>query len=130
MAIKILHWAGILACITLIIACFLPWVYYGDIKETFNGFHSYLNYYGRPGKFLVSFSTIILVMMLLPKLWAKRLNLLLTALLLAYAIRIYVLFTSCYNAYCPEKLTAIYLVILMPVIMLVAAVLPQGKVVK
>ena len=104
MIVKYLHWLGIAACITLIITCFLPWVYYADINQNFTGFYSYQNQYGKPGKLLVVLGSVILIFMLLPRVWAKRANLFICALVVAYAIKTYILFSSCYNNYCPQKL--------------------------
>jgi phosphatidylglycerophosphate synthase len=127
MAVKYLHWLGIIACITLIVSCFLPWVYYADINQNFTGFYSYKNQYGRPGKFLVALGAVALLFMLLPKVWAKRANLFICALLLAYAVKSYILFSSCYNNYCPQKLFSLYLMVFCTVIMLVAAIFPKMK---
>jgi len=131
---KILSWIGIAACIALIISCFLPWTYYADsniaseAERTFTGFFSYQYKYGRPGKFLIFFGLVILVMMVLPKVWAKRTNLFLSAFTLAYAIKTYILFTSCYNAYCPEKRAGIFIMLFSTVVMLVACVFPNMKI--
>ena len=125
MIIKYLHWLGIIACITLIVSCFLPWVYYGDINQNFTGFYSYQNQYGRPGKLLVSLGTIVLIFMLLPKVWTKRANLFICALLVAYAVKTYILFSSCYNNYCPQKLFNLYLMVFCTVLMLVASIFPK-----
>lgn len=128
MFIKFLRWIGITACIMLIISCFLPWVYYADLNQHFTGFYSFKNEYGRPGKLLVVVGIIALLLMILPKLWAKRVNLFFTALCVGYSIKTYILFTSCYNNYCPEKLAGIYLMLLSSFIMLTAAVFPELRV--
>ena len=127
MFLKILHWAGVAACIALVASCFMPWAYYADIQQTFTGFYSYKNEYGRPGKFLLFVGLITLIFMLLPKVWGKRINLFLTALGVGYAIKTYILFTSCYNAYCPEKKAGIYLMLIASVIMLAAAIFPMSS---
>ena len=133
MITKYLHWLGIIACITLIISCFLPWVYYADphiineSERTFTGFYSFNNEYGKPGKFLVFFGAITLTFMLLPKVWAKRANLFICALTLAYAIKTFILFGSCYNNYCPQKLFSLYLMVGCTVIMLIASGFPNLK---
>jgi hypothetical protein len=126
--VKIAHYTGLAACLLLIIACFLPWAYYADINEIFTGFYSYKNEYGRPGKFIVVVAAVVFVFMLLPKVWARRTNLFLCALLLGYAIKTYILFTSCYNAYCPEKKPAIVLMLLCTVLLMIAAVFPHLKI--
>ena len=133
MITKYLHWLGIVACITLIISCFLPWVYYADphiineSERTFTGFYSFNNEYGKPGKFLVFFGAITLTFMLLPKVWAKRANLFICALTVAYAIKTFILFGSCYNNYCPQKLFSLYLMVGCTVIMLIASGFPNLK---
>lgn len=125
MFIKILHWIGIAAGILLIVSCFMPWAYYADINEHFTGFYSFKNEYGKPGKFLAALGLLSVILLLLPKLWAKRVNLFLTALGVGYAIKTYILFTSCYNTYCPKKETGIYLVVFLSIVLLIAAVFPK-----
>ena len=129
MGTKILYWLGIVACIALIVSCFVEWAYF-DInaeKVEFTGFYSYQNYYGKPGKFLVVAGAIALLLMLLPKLWAKRVNLFVCALTVGYAVKTYILYTSCYNAYCPEKRAGIYLMLGSSLVMLMASVFPELK---
>jgi len=127
MFVKYLHWLGIVACITLIICCFLPWVYYADINQQFTGFYSFKNAYGKPGKFLVLLSVISLLFMLLPKVWAKRANLFIGALVVSYGIKSFILFSSCYNNYCPLKLPALYLMLACTIILMIAAAFPHLK---
>lgn len=127
MFVKYLHWIGMAACITLIVSCFFPWTYHTDINQFFTGFYSYDNHYGKPGKFLIFFAVLILALMLLPKIWAKRTNLFVCALTLAYAVKTFILFGSCYNNYCPQKLFNLYLMVGCTVIMLLAAALPDIK---
>lgn len=131
---KILSWFGMAACVVLIISCFLPWTYYADsnivneAERTFTGFFSYQYKYGRPGKFFVLFAVVILVLMILPKIWAKRTNLFLSAFTLAYAFKSYILFTSCYNAYCPEKRAGIFIMLFSTVVIMIACVFPNMKI--
>jgi len=134
MFVKYLHWIGMAACITLIVSCFLPWVYFADphivneSERTFTGFYSYQNEYGKPGKFLLYFGVITCIFMLLPKVWAKRANLFICALTLAYAIKTFILFGSCYNNYCPQKLFGLYLMLGCTVLMLTASVFPNVRI--
>jgi hypothetical protein len=125
---KVLQQTGLIACIALIVSCFMPWAYYADLKETFTGFYSYQNNYGKHGKFLTVIAVISFTLMYLPKVWAKRINLFVCALGMGYAIKSYILFTSCYNAYCPEKKAGIYLVLIATIIMMAAAVFPDLKI--
>ncbi|HPH92058.1 MAG TPA: hypothetical protein PLZ68_14655 [Ferruginibacter sp.] len=124
---KILQRVGLVACLVLVIACFMPWTYHEDLKESFTGFYSHENFYGKPGRFLTIIAVIAFALMYLPKIWAKRTNLFVCALGVGYAIKSYILFTSCYNAYCPEKKAGIYLMLVASVVMLVASAFPDLK---
>ena len=122
------------ACVVLIISCFLPWTYYADphipneADRTFTGFYSFQHQYGRPGIFLTLFGVPILAMMVLKRIWAKRINLFLSAITVAYAFKSYVLFTSCYNAYCPEKKPGIFIMLFSTIVMLIACIFPNMKI--
>jgi len=124
-----------LASITLIVSCFLPLTYYADpnitneAERTFTSFYSYKQQYGKPGNTLVFLSAVILILMILPRVWAKRTNLFLAAFTLAYVIKTYILFTSCYNAYCPEKRTGIFIMLFSAIAILMACVFPNMKIV-
>ena len=127
---KILQRVGLIACVALVVTCFMPWAFYADIKETFTGFYSYQNQYGKPGKFLCLIAVIAFALMMLPKIWAKRANLFVCALGVGYAVKTFILFTSCYNAYCPEKKAGIYLMLISTVLMLLSSAFPDLKIKK
>ncbi|HEX4850598.1 MAG TPA: hypothetical protein VFV08_07325, partial [Puia sp.] len=111
----------------LIIACFLPWAYYPDIDKTFTGFFSQDNQYGRPGRAFVTLAIIYIVLVFLPKVWAKRFNQFLGVLIFAYAIKNYMVFVSCYRGICPEKKPGIFLILLAATLLLLAAVFTDMK---
>jgi uncharacterized membrane protein YjjP (DUF1212 family) len=125
---KYSKWIGVAASVLLMIVCFLPWTYHADVQKDFNGFFSENNAYGRPGKFFVFFSILSIVLILLQKVWAKRFHIFIAGIMLAYAIKTYILYTSCYNAYCPEKKAGIYLLLLCSVIILIVSIFPDIKI--
>lgn len=119
---------GVLACALLILSCFMPWAYYADLNKTFNGFFSEQNNYGKPGKFFVFFAIASIALINTDKVWAKRVHLFLSALNIGYLIKTYILFTSCYNTYCPEKRTGLYLLILSSVLIMIVSIFPDLKI--
>ena len=121
-------WIAVLGSALLILSCFLPWAYYPDLDKVFTGFFSEKNTYGRPGKWLTVMAILSLLCHFLPQVFYKRLNLLLMALNLAYAIKSYIIYAACYHGYCPEKRIGIYLMLLSSILLMIAAVLPSGKV--
>ncbi len=119
---------GFAACTLMIISCFMPWTYYADLGKSFNGFFSEKNMYGKPGMFIMFFAILSIVLIYLDKIWAKRLHLILSAINIGYIIKTYILFTSCYNAYCPEKKAGLYLLILSSIIILIVSIFPDVKI--
>jgi len=107
---------GIIACITVIISCFMHWAFYPDLQKFFTGFDSLvnykgrmINYYGRPGFLLSFFAGLSLIFHIVPKNWAKRVNLIFGALCMATVIKSFLTFTSAYSGIVPEKQLGIYL---------------------
>jgi hypothetical protein len=122
---KYSQWIGILAAGALIAACFLPWTYHPDLDKTFTGFFSENNVYGKPGKVFITLCSIAIIFFLIPKVWAKRWNLLIGALILAYAIKSYILYSGCYGGVCPEKQYGLWLMLISSALVLVMAVFPD-----
>jgi hypothetical protein len=123
---KIIGW---LACALLIVSCFVPLVYYADLNKNFTGFFSEKNIYGKPGVFFVFIAMVSAIFIYLDKIWAKRTHIFFSALNLGYLIKTYILFTSCYNAYCPEKKSGIYLLIFSCVLLFIVSLFPDMKLV-
>ncbi|MDQ6888926.1 MAG: hypothetical protein M3Z56_01405 [Bacteroidota bacterium] len=119
---------GFTGCALLILSCFLPWTYYADIHKTFNGFFSEANNYGKPGKFFIFFAVLSAFLIYSDKVWAKRTHIFLSALAIGYLIKTYILFTSCYNAYCPEKRAGLYLLIASCLLLMIVSVFPDVKI--
>lgn len=123
-----IRWIGLLACVLLLVSCFAPWTYHPDINKTFTGFFSENNAYGKPGKFLAFFAIASGISILLQKVWIKRLHLFLSALFTGYAIKSFILFTSCYNTVCPEKRYGIILMVVSCVCILLVSIFPDMKI--
>ena len=107
----------------------MPWTYYQSIQQTFTGFNVVPfptgNYYGKAGIPISVISSLILLMIFTPKIWAKRTNLFLAGVLVAYTIRTYIIFTSALFEGEVTKLAGIYLVIIFSIIILVTTLFPN-----
>ena len=118
---------GFIACALIMISCFLPWAYYPDLHTSFTGFYSEQGMYGKPGKVFIFFALCCLILILIDKVWAKRVSILFAALNIGYLIKTYVLFTSCYSTICPEKQYGLYLLILGCILLMVVSIFPDLK---
>ena len=124
---KYSQWTGIVAIIMLMVSCFLPWTYHPDLDKTFSGFFSQNNVYGKPGKVIMFFSLLALLCFSLPRVWAKRLNFFICAVLVAYAGRNFIIFAGCYGGICPEKKIGLWIMLVSAILSLIMAVIPDIK---
>jgi hypothetical protein len=119
---------SLLSFLVILIACFMPWTYHADINQNFNGFYSEKNIYGKPAKLILIFAGITTLCAFLNVLWIKRTALLVGGLSVAYAIKNFLLFGSCYLGYCPEKKIGLYLMLASSIMIFVMSLFPEGKV--
>jgi hypothetical protein len=124
---KFSQWIGILAAIVLIISGFMNWTWYPDIHKYFTGFVSENNIYGKPGKIFIYFSSVAILFFVIPRVWAKRWNVFICTLIVAFAIRTFILYTSCYSGVCPVKQPGIWIMIASTAVILLCALLPDLK---
>jgi hypothetical protein len=127
----ILHYTALLTCIALIITCFIPWVHYNSINVTFTGFNvkpfATGVTLGKAGKIITIFTSISFVLTLLPYIASKRANMFVCALLVAYTIRTYVVFTGSLFEDEVVKLLGIYLINVFSLILMVCSIFPKIK---
>jgi hypothetical protein len=124
---KYSKWVGLVIYIMLIGVCFMPWTYHADLNVYFTGFFSQNNVYGKPGKYFIIFSLICVILIFIPKVWAKFTHLFFAGIIMAYALKTYHLFASSYNAYTPEKQPGIYALVTLTILSFAIALLPDMK---
>ncbi len=125
---RFMKWIGLMAVILLVVSCFLPWVIFDSLKITVSGMGSNgTDFFGKPGfgNFVLSFFFIIFHF--ISKIWAKRWNLLIVALNLAWVVRNYFIISTCRDGECPEKQIGLYLVLVASLLMLISALFPDVK---
>jgi hypothetical protein len=121
-------WISLFAFVLLLVACFLPWTYHADVNQDFTGFYSAKNIYGKPAKLLLVFAGIATLCAFVPVLWMKRTALLVGGLNVAYGIKNFLLFGSCYLGYCPEKKIGLFLMLIATILIFLMSFFPDGKV--
>ena len=124
---RYMKWIGLFAVILLIVACFLPWVIIPSKNILVSGVESTGTNFGKPGYTHFVLSFFFIIFHFIPKLWAKRSNLLVVALNIAWAIRNYFIISMCREGDCPEKQIGLWLVLLASILILIAALFPDIK---
>lgn len=116
---------GIIATLLVIIICFFPWVGIAEKNITVSGLNSGGTDFGKPGLMNIFLSVLMLLFFAIPKIWAKRTNIFIGFFNLSWAIRNYILLSSCMAGVCPEKYLSLYALLLLTAIMLIMSLLPR-----
>ena len=118
-------WIGLLAVTLLVFACFQPWVVINSKNIVVSGVDATGTNFGKPGyaHFILGF--LFIIFHFIPKLWAKRANLLIVALNIAWAVRNYFIISMCREGDCPQKQTGLWLVLIASTMMLLVALFPD-----
>lgn len=122
---RYLKWTGLLAAALLLVSCFIPWVYIESKELTLRGVDTTGSNFGKPAYIHFVFTGIFLLFTLIPRLWAKRANLLIVALNLAWAVRNYFMIAACQGGECPVKKAGLWFVLFSSILMLVSALFPD-----
>jgi hypothetical protein len=125
---KFSQWIGVVACITLVASGFMNWTWYPDLHKFFTGYYTQNNIYGKPAKFFAILAVLAIIFFLVPKVWAKRWNILICAFIVAYAVKTFILFTTCYRGVCPQKQPGIWIMLVSSFIIMLSGLLPDLKV--
>lgn len=116
---------GIVAALGLIISCFFPWVYIDTIHANISGFNAENTNFGRPGLITITLSSVSILLFLIQKIWSKRVNLFISAFIVSWSIRNYLLVTQCSMGECPTKKLGIYATLLFSFLILIMSLLPK-----
>ncbi len=114
-----------LAVLLMAVACFLPWSIIESKQLTITGMQTVGTSFGRPGLFLLIFGTIGFILFALPMIWAKRTNVFVSALILAWSIRNYILVSTCMFGECPVKQPALYVLVVCAVVIQLMSFFPR-----
>ena len=116
---------GIAAAIALIVCCFFPWSVIVSKNLSISGFAAEGTSFGRPGLFHLIFCSAAILFFSIPRIWAKRTNVFIGAINLAWAIRNYILVSSCMLGECPEKQPALYAILAFAIIIQLMVLFPK-----
>jgi hypothetical protein len=121
-------WLGLLATLILVIACFYPWVTIPSKNIVVSGVDATGTAFGKPGYLNFILSSIYVIFLVIPKEWARKAALFAAAFNLAWSVRNFLIISTCHAGICPERQTAIYIVLVSALVMLIALMLTKTKV--
>ena len=81
---QIMKWIGVAAAIVLVAACFLPWVVIESKDIVVTGVESTGTAFGKPGYFHFIFAGLYLLLVLINRVWSKRVNIFVSGFKIKY----------------------------------------------
>jgi hypothetical protein len=122
---KYSKWVGLFAVLLLAFSAFQPWVTIPAQQLTITGMDTTGTNFGKPALVNMMLSAIAAVCFIVPPLMAKRANVLVCTLNIAWAVRNFILLSICRAGECPEKKHGVYLLMIASLIMMAASLFPD-----
>jgi hypothetical protein len=123
--VRYMKWTGVFAGVLLVISCFTPWVIIESQKIIVSGIDAAGTNYGKPAYLHFVLTAFFLAFTFMQKIWAKRVNLLVTAINLAWAARNYFVLTTCAAGECPVSQAGLWLMLIASFLMLLSSFFPD-----
>lgn len=118
---------GVAATALLIYSCTMVWVTIPVRNISVGGYHSAgTDYFGRPGLMSTLLCIIAAIFFLVPRLWAKRANVFVCALNLAWSVaKFYQIGVLCRYGDCPVRHTGIYIMLFSGIVIFIMSLMPK-----
>jgi len=118
-AMQSIRWLAILTAGILITACFFPWISVEQKNFVVGGFYSSVDSrYGQPGFLHTILCGLYILLVLLYRVWSIRTAFFVSAFNLACAIRNYITISACSGGTCPEKHTALFVILIGSIVLI------------
>lgn len=126
---KYSNWIGIALIGLLFWACTQVWASFPGDKYVGGLFNKGNDTFGKPGLMHFIMCVPALLMFIIPRLWAKRTNVFLAAINLAWAIaNFYKVGVACDAGICPERHAAIYMMLFASIGIMAMALFPRVEI--
>jgi hypothetical protein len=122
-----MKWIGLAAAVLLVVSCFSPWVFIEEKNITLSGIDTTGTRFGKPAYLHFVLTFFFIVFTLIQRIWAKRVNLAVTAINIAWALRNFIIIPACQLGDCPIKKSGIWMMLLASALMLLSSFFPDMK---
>lgn len=122
---KYSQYIGIGLILAFGLVAYLPWIYIPSLQISVKGMDAGGTLFGKPALFNLFCCALSLILFAVPRLWAKRANLFVTTMNLAWALKNVIILGICRQGECPERRPGLYLMFLLTVGILLMAFLPK-----
>ncbi len=119
---------GIIASLVMIGICFLPWIEVTSLHLVLSGWNGKVNdelSFGNQGLSYSFLGVLMVILFLIPAIWAKRTNIFIAVLNLGWTIKNYLIFSMCRSGECPVIKPALYLLLFLALVIQIMTFLPK-----
>lgn len=111
----------------LIASVFFPWVVIQSKNIIISGMQSAGTTYGKPGVLTLFFAGMVAVFSLVPRIWAHRICMVCSAFNTGWALRNFIVLSTCQGGECPQRQTAFYVYLFSSILLLIAVLVQKMK---
>lgn len=117
----------VIIAVILIASAFFPWVIIESKNLVVSGMHADGTAYGKPGMLSLFLTVLVFVFSFVPRVWAHRMCIFSAALNAGWALRNFLLLSTCQGGECPQRQTAFYVYLISSILLLVAVLMQDMK---
>ena len=121
---------GVMTVIILAGVCYMPWSFIPAKNILVTGLNAPGTMFGKPGLMHFVLGAVLILFFIIPKIWAKRINVFIAAINFAWSIRNYILLSTCFMGDCPKIKIGLYIANLFCIIILIMTFLPDLKLIE
>lgn len=119
---------GVILCVLIAFSGNMNWIYIGSLNAHFSGLHAEGVKAGQPILINYFLMCIMVVLFLIPKVWAKRLNMFISGINGAWCLRNFIVLATCSMGECPQREMGIYVYFIAGILAFLMALLPKMQV--
>jgi hypothetical protein len=121
---------GILLCLALFYCTTQALVIIESHHLVITGWKAEGTNFGQPGKLFVYLGGLSILFFALPFIWAKRINVAIGAIIIAWSFRNFMVLSACQMGDCPQKQWPLYACVVLSIGILIMSFLPKIKIPK
>jgi hypothetical protein len=124
---QVIRVTGLASVLFLVAACFFPWVTIETKNIVVTGIQATGTGFGKPGFFHFLMAALYLFFLFPKGDWSIKVNFFVAALNIGWALRNYIIISTCYGGECPVKHAALYCTLIASILMLAVLLLPVKR---
>jgi hypothetical protein len=117
----------LVVAVILLASVFFPWLIIESKNIIVSGIQAEGTAFGKPGLLSLFFTALIIIFSLVPRVWAHRICIFTAALNTGWAVRNFLLLSTCQGGECPQRQVSFYVYLISATLLLVAVLIQEVR---